>query len=282
MILGIALALISATCWGAGGVIFKVGLRNVSEMAGNLVRSIFAVLFLLPFIVISEIATITPKLIAILALSSFFAFFLGDLLYFNALKNSPVSYALPIASTYPVFVAILDNLLYGYAITANVILASLSTLTAIVVIPKEGGKFTLKSLTALFASLSWAISISMVDYLTAHISSANLTFLYLLLNSAMLFSVKRQTSFKRETIFYMGLIGGSLTVVEILSFITSVKLIGSNMVSPITASSPVIGVMMGKVFLKERMEMRHGIAILLIILSVILISIPSKGLSIKG
>jgi len=272
--LGVGLALISAICWGAGGVIFKVGLRNVSEMTGNFVRSIFAVLFLLPVIRVNEITALTPKLIAILTLSSFFAFFLGDLLYFNALKNSPVSYALPIASTYPVFVAILDNMLYGYAVTTNVILASLSTLTAIVLIPKEGGKFTLKSLTALFASFSWAISISTVDYLTTHISPVNLTFLYLLLNSAMLFSVKRQTNFRKETIIYMGLIGGFLSVVEILSFITSVKLIGSNMVSPISATSPVIGVTMGKIFLKERMGMRHAIAIVLVSFSVLLISIP--------
>lgn len=272
MLLGISLALLSAICWGAGGVIFKLGLRNVNEYTGNLVRSAFAVLFLLPVVMLRGIEPLTIKLLLLLAFSTVFSFFIGDLLYFNALKNSPVSYALPLASTYPVFVALMDNFLYGYEITASVLLASLTALLAVIVLPKEGGKFTLKSLTALFASLSWAISIVTLDYLTEHLSPVSLAFLRLLLNSAMLYAMVRSVRIDRNTLFYMGFLGGLISVIGILSFVTSVSMIGSNMVSPISATSPVIGALVGKVFLKERMTVRHALAMLLVILSVLILT----------
>ncbi len=276
VILGIVLALLSAICWGAGGVVFKLGLRNVSEYSGNLIRSSFAVLFLLPLVLMNGIEPLNLKLVLLLIFSTIFSFFIGDLLYFNALRNSPVSYALPLASTYPVFVAVMDNLLYGYAVTANVIAASLLTLLAVIALPKEGGKFTLKSLTALFASLSWAISIVTLDYLTDHLSPVTLAFLRLLLNSAMLYAMVRRFEVDRNTLVYMGLLGGLISVTGILSFVTSVSLIGSNMVSPISATSPVIGAMVGKVFLKEKLTLRHGIAMALVFTSVIVLSLQPR------
>ncbi len=272
MIFGILLALLSAICWGAGGVVFKLGLRGVSEYTGNLVRSTFAVVFLLPVVVLRGIEPLTLKLVLLLVFSTIFSFFIGDLLYFNALKNSPVSYALPLASTYPVFVALMDNVLYGYEITASVILASLTALLAVIVLPKEGGKFTLKSMTALFASLSWTISIVTLDYLTDHLSPASLAFLRLLLNSAMLFVMVRTVRVDRNTLVYMGILGGMISVTGILSFVTSVSMIGSNIVSPISATSPVIGALVGKVFLKERMTVRHVLAMLLVVISVVILA----------
>ncbi|WP_456371048.1 DMT family transporter [Geoglobus sp.] len=276
VILGTFLALISAICWGAGGVIFKLGLRNVSEYSGNLIRSVFAVAFLLPLVVIKGIEPLSLKLVMLIVISTVFSFFIGDLLYFTALKNSPVSYALPLASTYPVFVAVMDNLVYGYAVTTNVIAASILTLLAVIVLPKEGGKFTLKSLTALFASLSWAVSIVTLDYLTDHLSPVTLAFLRLLLNSAMLYAMVRRFEVDRNTLLYMGLLGGLISVTGILSFVTSVSLIGSNMVSPISATSPVIGAMVGKVFLKEKLTVRHGLAMGLVFASVIALSLRPR------
>ncbi len=274
MILGVALALLASLSWGVGGVIFKLGLREESEASGNLLRSIFAVLFLAPAVAIRGIESLTLELIALLIFSTFFAFFLGDLLYFKALKESPVSYALPLASTYPVFVSVLDLLVYGFPLTLNVIFASFLTILAVIAIPKETGKFTLRSLIAVFAALSWSISIVTLDYLTARLSPLTLAFLRLAINSAMLYAVVREFSLNRNTVIFMGFLGGFVSVAGILSFVTSVKLIGSNLVSPITASSPVIGSLAGKVFLKERLSSRHVIALMLVFLAVIVISQP--------
>ncbi len=273
MLIGIILAVIAAICWGSGGVIFKLGLRDVNEFSGNFLRSIFASMYLLPIVIIYGIEKITPMLLLILLLSTFFSFFVGDLFYFNALKNSSVSYVLPLASTYPIFVAIMDNFVYRAEIKLNVILACLTTLMAIIVIPKETGKFSVKSFFAIFASLSWAISIVTLDYLTIYISPVNLTFLRLLINSAMLFAITRTLDFDRRTVVYMGILGGIVSVTGILSFVTAVKIMGSHLVSPISATSPVIGVIIGNLILKERIYLRHVIAMFLVFLSVTLISL---------
>lgn len=272
--LGVALAVVSSVCWGVGGVIFKLGLKNVNEYSGNLIRSIFASLYLLPFVIYYGVEKLTLLLLLILFVSAFFSFFLGDLLYFNALKTSPVSYVLPLAATYPIFVAVMDNIIYGAKITPNIALASLATFLAIVVIPKGGGEFTLKSFTAVFASLSWAVAIVTLDYLTRYLSPVNLAFLRLVMNSAMLFMVTRSISFERDTIIYMGIIGGMLSVVGILSFITAVKIMGSHLVTPISATSPVTGAIIGKIFLREKITLRHVIAMILVFLSVLLVSNP--------
>ena len=274
MILGIALAFLSSLCWGIGGVIFKIGLRGESELSGNLLRSIFAVLFLAPLVALNGIEPLTFELIALLVFSTFFAFFLGDLLYFKALKESPVSYALPLASTYPVMVAILDLFVYGYPITLNVISASFMTVLAVVTIPKETGKFTIKSFIAVLAAISWSISIVTLDYLTVYLSPLTLAFLRLGINSAMLYAIVRKISFSRNTLIFMGFLGGFVSVTGILSFVTSVKLIGSNLVAPISATSPVIGSLTGKIFLKEKLGLRHVIAIVFVFLSVIAVSLP--------
>ncbi len=272
MISGVALAILSSICWGSGGVIFKLGLRNVNEYSGNFLRSIFASLYLLPLVLYFGIEKLTFILITLLLISTFSSFFVGDLFYFNALKNSSVSYVLPLASTYPIFVAIMDNLIYKAEITPKVILACITTLMAIIVIPKETGKFSIKSFFAIFASISWAISIVTLDYLTIYISPINLTFLRLLINSGMLFALTREISFDKSTVIYMGVIGGLISVTGILSFVTAVKIMGSHLVSPISATSPVTGALIGKIILKEKINLRHIIAMFLVFLSVTIIS----------
>ncbi len=274
VLLGIALAILSAVFWGVGGVIFKLGLRGESELSGNLLRSIFAVLFLSPVILIKGIEPLTAELVALVIFSAFFAFFLGDFLYFRALKESAVSYALPLASTYPVYVAILGLIVYGYPLTLNVVLASFLTVLAVVTIPKETGKFTFKSIIAVFAALSWSISMVTLDYLTIYLSPVSLAFLRLVINSAMIYAVVREVKVSRNTLIFMGFLGGFISVAGILSFVTSVKLIGSNLVAPITASSPVIGSLAGKVLLKEKLSSRHVLALVFVFIAVIAISQP--------
>ncbi|AIY91221.1 DMT family transporter [Geoglobus acetivorans] len=274
MIAGVVLALISAVCWGIGGIVFKIGLRGESELSGNLIRSIFSVLFLLPLVFAFGMQPLNAELAALIVLSTIFSFFIGDILYFNALKNSPVSYALPLASTYPVFVAILDLAVYGYPITLNVLLASLLTISAIIAIPKETGKFTAKSFTAVLAAISWSVSIVTLDYLTDYLSPVTLAFLRLSLNSVLLFGFVRKIPLGRNLLIFMGFAGGLISVAGILSFVTSVSLIGSNLVTPLSATSPVIGSIAGKIFLKEKIGIRHVIALMLVFLSVITISQP--------
>lgn len=272
--MGILLALISSICWGVGGVVFKLGLKGENELSGNLIRSVFAVLILAPLALSKGIEPLNMKLILLLIFSTIFSFFIGDLLYFHSLKNSPVSYALPLASTYPVFVAILDKIIYDYPVTLNIALASLLTLSAITILPKQGGKFTFKSLTALFASLSWSLSIVTLDYLTSHLSPVTLAFLRLSLNSAILFAITRSINLNKTLIIFMGIGGGVISVAGILSFVTSVSLVGSHIVSPLSASSPVIGSLAGKIFLKEKLGYKNVIALTLVFLSVAIISMP--------
>jgi len=272
VIVGVILAVVSAFCWGSGGVVFKRGLSGISEVEGNLVRSIFVSLYLFPFVASIGFKSYEPKVVGFLILSTILAFFVGDLLYFSSLKRSAVSVSLPLASTYPIHVMILSSFIYGTKITSELILASVLVLLAVIVIPKESGGRIGGAYLALLAALSWALSMIILDYLTDVMSTVEIAFYRMALNSALLFAVVRRVRVTRESLIFMGVVGGLISTVGILSFVKAVELIGSHRVSPISATSPVIGAVVSRIYLKENLTVRSLLAAFLVFLSVLLVS----------
>ncbi|WP_290900061.1 DMT family transporter [Ferroglobus sp.] len=272
MIVGVILAVIAAFCWGAGGSVFKRGLRGISEIEGNLLRSIFVTIYIFPAVAISGFRGYGIDVILLLISSAILAFFVGDLLYFASLKKSAVSVSLPLASTYPIHVLILSSFFYGTEVTAELVLSSLLVLLAVVIVPKESGNGISGAYLALLAALSWALSMIILDYLTKIMSVVEIAFYRMLINSAMLFALVRSVRFDKESLLFMGVVGGLISAIGILSFVKAVELIGSHRVSPISATSPVIGAVISRIYLKEKLTVRSLTAAFLVFLSVLFVS----------
>ena len=286
---GVVLAVVAALCWGSSGVVYKKGLEGVSELYGNMVRSIGASLLFLPILIfgnyISELTRIDVFTASILILSAILSFFIGDLLYLYSLKRAPVSIVLPLSATYPVYVVLLSQVIYSVEFNLNLLMASLLTVTAVYTIGRSVKRAEnthnreIKSFkgvyTALLAAFFWSLAILTLDYLTTKLSVVTVAGVRMAFNAAILtLIVSRLEGFKinSNAIKFLGIGGGILTFGGIYSFIEAVHLVGSWKVTPITASSPVIGALLGKVSLKEKIDFYMATSILMVVLGVIIVS----------
>lgn len=105
LILGVLAALTSAFSWAASTILIKAGMRNKSPVAVNIFRLyivsvMFAVIFLFNG-TLSQIESLSWKLLLVAFFSAQFGFVIGDYFYFNALNLMGVSRTVPITSTIP-------------------------------------------------------------------------------------------------------------------------------------------------------------------------------------
>jgi DME family drug/metabolite transporter len=264
---GELLAVISAFCWALGASIYKKGLEGIDALSGNLMRTGFASAgFLLLMIangtLIQSLHELTVSLLFWLVFSSFFAFFLGDLLFLIALKRIGVSRTVPISSTYPLFIAVWAFLVYGIYVSAFVVLGTLFIIVAIKLISEEKNvSHTTDSrgiLFALSASLCWSISITVLDHLILYLPSdavAGFRFMITFLLISAIGSVKKFT-FNRNSLLWIGIGGMIVLVFGNYIFIEAIRMVGSAKVAPISATYPVISVFLAALFLKEKVTLK--------------------------
>ncbi len=115
-------ALLTALLWGIVPVFEKIGLSKLTPYAGIFVRCLAVsmgslVLFLFKPAILTELANTPFRFIALIILGGFTANFLGQLLFYNALKNGDVSKVVPIAGVYPLISFILGILILGEKLT---------------------------------------------------------------------------------------------------------------------------------------------------------------------
>ncbi len=107
LILGVLAALVSAVSWAASTILIKVGMRDKSPVAVNIVRLyIVSIMFAAIFLVkgtFPQVAALPPELLLVAFISSLFGFVIGDYFYFHALNMMGVSRTVPITSTYPLW-----------------------------------------------------------------------------------------------------------------------------------------------------------------------------------
>ena len=276
---GVIYALISAICWAINGIIYKIGLKEVGAFTANIHRTLSVIIYLTPIAVIQngfrEVLFIDPITALVLFVSAFFAFYLGDLLYMTALKKSSVSIALPISSSYPVFVVLLSPLLYSAKITLNGLTSALLVFLAVYILYGREDVEIKSAGFAFFAAISWAFAILSLDFLTKRLSVVMVALIRMCINTFFLLpSVNRREILNKNSMIYTGAIGGFLTCVGLITFITAVSISGSWTVVQASASSPVLGALLGKIVFRERIDIRLLTSVLLIVLSIMLLLLP--------
>lgn len=115
-------ALLTALVWGIVPVFEKMGLSKLSPHAGIFVRCLAVssgALFLLAFkpSILAELAQAPIRNIALIVFGGFTANFIGQLLFYNALKTGDVSCVTPIAGAYPLIAFLLGILVLGESFT---------------------------------------------------------------------------------------------------------------------------------------------------------------------
>jgi transporter family protein len=115
-------ALMTALIWGIVPVFEKIGLSKLTPAAGIFVRCLAVscgavLLFIFKPGLVSELSKTSFKYIALIVAGGFTANFLGQLLFYHALKDADVSKVVPIAGAYPLISFVMGILILGEKLT---------------------------------------------------------------------------------------------------------------------------------------------------------------------
>lgn len=305
-IIGSILAFLAACCWGMAGVLYKAVIKAEHSLFLSIVyRGIIAVPFiaLIAFLVNGfEPMRILfhPEVFPIVLASSIFVS-LGDLGFFGSLKLMEVSKSQPVASMYPLFTILLLIFLRIESVSPIVVVATIILIIGIGLVSQKNKSSSDPSFSqsinlrkglilAIVAAIFWSFAIITVDYLLkipgvdvfslATVRFGILTImigiLWIIFDKYQLISKnkkKKHDSISRREIVVFGLTGILSWGLGALTFFTSIELIGSARATPISSINPLIAVILGIVFLKEKFSPLQAIGILLVCFGSILISL---------
>lgn len=304
-LLGTLLALFAAFCWGVGASLYKLVLKSEHSLLLTItIRGSIAV----PFIAIvtffvngfySLAILFSPEVLPLLIFSSIFVGF-GDLLFFGSLQRIEVTKAMPVASIYPLFTAILLIAFGLETISSVVFIGIIILLVGLGFLAQENrpSSSNLESqegikvgmLFAVLAALLWSFAIYtlrlLLDYEIDVFSLATIRFGILTLLFGVLWIINTFYRHQRGIIdpaslsqmtrkvgFVLGLGGIISWGIGAISFFSSIEMIGAGRATPISSINPLISVIIGVFILKEKLAPLQAVGILLIIFGSIFVSI---------
>jgi len=305
-LLGTILALFAAVCWGVGASLYKIVLKSEHSLFLTItIRGSIAV----PFIAIvtffvnnfySLEILFSPEVLPILIFSSIFVGF-GDLWFFGSLQRIEITKAMPVASIYPLFTAIL-LIIFGLETISLVVLIGIIILIAGLGFLAQENKSSSSNLEsqeemkmglalAVLAALFWSFAIYtlrlLLDYPDVDVYSLAtvrfgiLTFFFgifwiintLYRHQTGIVDPASLSHITKKVSFILGL-GGILSWgIGGISFFSSIEMIGAGRATPISSINPLISVIIGILVLKEKISPLQAVGILLIIFGSIFVSI---------
>ena len=307
--IGIILTFLAAFAWGFAAALNKFILKPEHSLIVTMtIRGVFAVPFLaiLTFFINrfeSVEVLFYPKIFPILILSILFVG-IGDLSFFGSLQRIDVSKTQPIAGIYPLFTAILLVLSGLEDVTIDVLIGTIVLVVGIGLLAQQTSSTSSLNSTiqkereikvgfilAILAAIFWSLAIFTLKIILDHpeidvftmatIRFAILTFFFLILwISNTLY--RQQTGVKDPSFISImdkkiltGLgVGGIISWgIGGVSFFFAIEMIGAARATPISSINPLISVIIGVLFLKERLTPVQVFGILLITLGSIIISI---------
>lgn len=305
-IIGTLLAFGAALCWGSAGVLYKATIKTEHSLFLSIVyRGMIAVPFLALLTVLttgfeSISVLLQYEVLPILILSSFSVTF-GDLFFFAALQKIEVSKAQPVAAIYPLFTIILLIAFGLEQVSLVVIIATIILIIGIGLVSQNNGSSSepsasessdiRKGLTlSIVAAIFWSFGILTLDYLLdlsgvevlslATIRFSILTVImvlcWIIFDKYQIHSGEKIKSYEaisiREGLIF-GLTGILSWGLGAVTFFTSLELIGTSRATPISSINPIIAIILGIVFLKEKFSALQTLGILLVCFGTILISL---------
>ncbi|MFX1254360.1 MAG: DMT family transporter [Promethearchaeota archaeon] len=299
------LSLGAAVSWGTSSILLKVVLETESPLISLIIRGLFAVPFVaLITLIINQFASVmvlfSLKIFPILVLSSLCVTF-GDLIFFFALQRIEVSKALPVASIYPLFVAILltvgglEELTIMTASGTIVIIVGVGLVAQKANSSEEAAQkqsfLDIGIVLAIIAAVFWSFGIltlrimfddpQVETFSLAAIRFALLTIFGAFLWVGVFLYEKRSpprsqplaaTEITKKNIVTLGISGILSWGIGGVAFFQAIQLIGASRATPISSINPLIGSLLGFIFLKEQIGKLQIIGIFLVTIGSIIIS----------
>lgn len=213
---------------------------------------------------------------------------LSEAYFFYVLSKGEVSITGTILASYPIYTAILSRFINNEILTGPQLVAVFVTIvgTLIVSIEKDFNVRDLKKKSYIFWALSGAIAIGLSDSLSKHaidrISLQDFLFALALVQvpvSLIYLKLEKETPFHLINLFKdigkykFALIGSFLNIVGVLFLWLAFNQTLASIASPLTATYPVLMVILAYLLLKEKINRKDYVGIFLVLAGILLISI---------
>ena len=270
--LGELCALGSGLLWAVNSMMLRTRSHQVSPAAMNVIRCGSAAFFFwlwLPFSdPLAGLEQVTSGEWLLLIGSIVVGMVTGDTLYLTAIREIGLSRALALSSTYPLTTLLFEWLLLNRPASGGLALGCCLVALGVVLLSGQGKepesrpvRLKYGVVLSLSAAVLWGLSTVMLYPAIAHLTLVQANSVRMPLVALVLYLIRLRSPAEfrrldRRTLLVVagsGLIGMGLSS---LMYLASIKLIGATKAVTLTSVSPVFGMILGVVFLKEKVGLR--------------------------
>lgn len=283
MALWLLFALGTALFWGVGQVLSKKGFENISPLWSNIFSSFIGIFVWIPSALIGSHFHIQQPSFLLLI----FIFLTGVcyLSYYYAISKGNLALTGTLFETYPIFTILLSVTLLHEHITFLQIHGILITIigSLLLVWPSKNDVKTIRNYIWVFWGLAGALLEGIGDFLSKVTVNAlgaysQMFYLVILFQIVLLlnyFLDKKGRSLPKFSlkIFLPSILGTTLVVLGTALLFFAFQYGEASLITPITASSPVIVVLLAIFLLKEKVTRLQLFGIAVVIIGVVLVGI---------
>jgi DME family drug/metabolite transporter len=296
MIVGFLAAIVASISWAVSAAFYKIGAKNISPLTSNLIRILLPLLI---FAIVSSVFNLYAFLffltisdLLFIFTSGLFAFVIGDALYFVTIQRIGVSRGVPVTSTYPFFVLLLQILFLAQPVHILMIPAMILTVTGVAIIgrqldaPNEGEpdlsrpQLLMGLVAGIATAFTWSISTLFLDVVLDKtnlflVAVLRLTFTVAILTPIV---VGQQVIWKRDLLtkkhwIYLSLGGTVALAVGYVGFALALQLVDTTSASVLSSLTPLFALVIGWRSLKERVNTWTVLAVVASVVGVALITL---------
>lgn len=293
--LGETLTLASAFCWAAGANLYKVGLRSMSPVKLNLVRSSAAAALLFVFVLALNkyeyfLLLYTPSAAYLLA-ASLIGWALGDTLYLISLKHIGVSRAVPLTYSYPLFLVPMSMFILHEPFTVSIAVGTVLITLAVWLLSgqktiRPEGSAKVGFVAGILTALCWALGVTLFKLAVASfdpVFTAFFKILVVLPSLAIYLKVlgpkeaDSSTTPPKRSEVVSAMLGGLVSVgLGDMIYLVGLSLTQANIAVPLSSSTPIFSVILAAVFMRERITTRSVLSSVLVVVGATLLLSPTR------
>ena len=307
---GFVLAFFTATAWALTPIFIKEGMKGAGPYEVNPIRSVAAFVTMLIVMIAMQpekLPTLTPYLVLGLFFTVVTSAIIGDQLYIHSIDKIGPSLAVSVSSGYPLVTTLCSIWMLGEKITALVWGGTFVIILGLLIIRYDASRKRSGNVEpeydlhfvetrrekmkgfalAIAAAIIWGANIPFLKTLMirGNWSGPETYFLrsavFMIIAWALRFVQNRR--FKNNVVplrslplrSWLAFIGNGTIGVALggVTFAMCIRVLPVSVVTPITASSPFITVLLARVFMKEKLTATQGAGIALVIAGSIAVSL---------
>jgi len=253
---------------------------RLNVLAMNAIRCGTAFVFMLAILIITAryraFAFLTPQILLSLLLSVTVGMIIGDSLFFRAQAMLGVARALPISGAYPIFTLVIAAIFLGEPVTVRAVVGTLLVVGAVIMIAMPGRSIHASRtplgdppsargfMLAVGAAMGWALSTTFLRIGVSHFDVIAASCIRLPFSALVLALLAwhrggkglRMRHINQQALAIVALAGIIGTGLGSILFLNAIQLAGAAQAATLSATAPLWAAPMSAVLLKERVQRR--------------------------